>query len=153
MTEYSVKTGSVALTAAATKSLWLVNPATDFFLATEIGISFDASAASAAIGVELYRVTTIGSAAGASYTPVKVNRQGDSAAATTTALTALTTEPTAVEILAEWFLQPFGGVMVLQYPLGREPLAAAAGNRIGLRYITPAAVAPNARSYLWFDER
>lgn len=153
MTLYAVKTGSAAMTAASTKSVWLINPASDFFLIAQLSFSMDASAAAAGVGLELYRVTTIGTPAGTAYTPVKVNRQGDAAAATTTALITLTTEPTAVEILAEWFLQPFGGVIDLEYPLGREPLAAAAGNRIGLRYITPAAVSPNSRSYVWFDER
>src|ERR1051325_4044119 len=149
MTLYSVKTGSVALTANATKSLWLLNPASDFLLVAEVSVSMDASATAAGVGFELYRVTTIGTPAGSSYTPVKVNRQGDAAAATTTALTSLSAEPTAVEIICEWFIQPFGGLLVLQYPLGREPLAAAAGNRIGLRYITPAGVTPNCRSYVY----
>jgi len=153
MTLYSVKTGSVALTASSTKSLWLLNPVSDFFLVAEVSASMDASATAAGVGFELYRTTTVGTPAGSSYTPVKVNRQGDAAAATTTALTALTTEPTAVEIICEWFLQPFGGLIVLQYPLGREPMGAAAGNRVGLRYITPAGVTPNCRSYAYFDER
>lgn len=153
MTLYSVRTGSVALTASTTKSLWLLNPAGDFFVLAQLGISFDASAASAGVGIELYRVTTIGTATGTTYTPVKVNRQADSAAAATTAQTPVTTEPTAVEVLADWFIQPFGGLFDVQYPLQREPLAAAAGQRIGFRYVTPAAVTPNCRAYVWFDER
>jgi hypothetical protein len=58
-----------------------------------------------------------------------------------------------VEVLADWFIQPFGGLFDVQYPLQREPLSAAAGQRIGLRYVTPAAVTPNCRAYVWFDER
>ena len=153
MAAYSVKTGSVALTAATTKSLWLLNPVGDFFLIAQFGVSMDASAAAAGVGFELYRVTTIGSAAGTTYVPVKVNRQGDAAAAGSTAVAPVTTEPTAVEIIAEWFLQPFGGLFDIQYPLGREPLGAAAGQRIGLRYTTPTGVSPNCRAYVFFDER
>jgi hypothetical protein len=150
---YGTRTGSTALTASATKSLWLLNPVSDFFLLAQFGISLDASAASAGVGVELYRTTTLGTPAGTAATITKVNRIGDTAAATTTGLTVLTTEPTAVEVLADWFIQPFGGLFDVQYPLQREPLSAAAGQRIGLRYVTPAAVTPNCRAYVWFDER
>lgn len=154
MAVYSTRTGSVALTASSTKSLWLLNPVTDFFLIAQLAVSFDASAASAGVGIELYRTTTLGTPAGTTATFVKVNRVGDTAAPTTTGLTALTTEPTAVEILADWFIQPFGGLFDVQYPLQREPLAAAAGQRIGLRYVTPAiATPPNCRAYVWLDER
>jgi len=147
---YSVKTGSVATTANATKSLWLVNPVTNRFVVAEISVSFDGSSAAAGIGIELYRTTTLGSPTGTSTTPVKVT-DPNSAAADATSLTTLTAEPTAVEILAEWFVSPFGGLLDVQYPLGREPGVAAAGARIGLRYVTPASVSPNARSYVLFD--
>jgi hypothetical protein len=130
---YGTRTGSTALTASATKSLWLLNPVSDFFLLAQFGISLDASAASAGVGVELYRTTTLGTPAGTAATITKVNRIGDTAAATTTGLTVLTTEPTAVEVLADWFIQPFGGLFDVQYPLQR--------------------VTPNCRAYVWFDER
>jgi hypothetical protein len=150
---YGTRTGSVALTASSTKSLWLLNPVTDFFLIAQVGISFDASAASAGVGIELYRTTTLGTPAGTAATITKINRIADAATPATTGLTALTTEPTAVEVLADWFVQPFGGLFDVQYPLQREPLASAAAQRIGLRYVTPAAVTPNCRAYVWIDER
>lgn len=153
MALYGTRTGSVALTASATKSLWLLNPATDFFVLAQFSVALDAAAAAAGVGIELYRTTTLGSPAGTTATFPKVNRIGDAAAPTTTGLVNLTTEPTAVEVLADWFLQPFGGLLDMQYPLQREPLAAAAGQRIGLRYTTPASVTPNCRAYVWFDER
>lgn len=153
MALYGTRTGSVALTASATKSLWLLSPAGDFFVIAQMAVSFDASAASAGVGIELYRTTTVGSPAGTTATFTKVNRVGDAATPTTTGLTALSTEPTAVEVLADWFIQPFGGLFDVQYPLQREPLASAAGQRFGLRYVTPAAVTPNCRAYVWLDER
>lgn len=153
MAIYGVRTGALTLTASATKSLWLLNPAADFFVLAQFGVALDASAAAAGVAFELYRTTTLGSPTGTTATVVKVNRVGDAGTATTTGLTALTAEPTAVEVLAEWYVQPFGGVLDMQYPLQREPLAAAAGQRIGLRYTTPAAVTPNCRSYAWIDER
>jgi hypothetical protein len=153
MTLYSVRTGAITLTAASTKSLWLLNPAGDFFILAQLGVSFRASAASDTVGVELYRTVTLGSPAGTTATVAKVNRVGDAAAANTTGLTVLSTEPTSVEVLADWELQPFGGLLDLQYPLGREALAAAAGARLGLRYVTPAGIAPGLRAYVWIDER
>lgn len=148
---YSVQTGSVALSASATKSLWLLNPATDGFIPIEIGVSFDSSTATTAVRVDLYRTTTLGSPAGTTATIVKVP-DPNLAAATTTGLTALSAEPTAVEILCSWFIQPAGGTFVEQWPMGRELGAAAAGARIGLRAVTPSAVTPNCVSYVWFQE-
>lgn len=148
---YVVPSGSVTLSASATKSLWLINPATPGLRLTEVGISFDASTASVAPRVEIYRTTTLGSPAGTTTTPVRVNAPLE-IAAQSTALTALTTDPTAVEVLRQWFVQPGGGLLVVQYPLGREPAAAGGGQRIGLRVITPAAVTPNAVSYGEFEE-
>lgn len=153
MALYSTRTGSVALTAASTKSLWLLNPVTDFFVIAEISVALDASAAAAGVGIELYRVTTLGSPAGTTATFTKVNNIADAATPTTTGLVNLTTEPTAVEVLADWFLQPFGGLLDIQYPLMREAKAAAAGARLGLRYTTAAGVSPNCRAYVWYDER
>lgn len=149
---YTVNQVSAAVTASGTKTLWLLNPTVTFDL-TEIGISFDASAAFAGIGVELYRTTTLGAPAGTAFTPVKADQPADSAATSTTNLTNLTTEPTAVEILRSWFIQPFGGLLVLQFPLGREPQASGtSANRLGLRYIAPATITSNVRSYAEIEE-
>lgn len=153
MALYSTRTGTITLVASATKSLWLLNPVSDFFVLAQLSLSFNASAASATVAVELYRTTTLGTPTGTTATFVKVNRVADAAAPTTTGLTNLTAEPTAVEVLADWEVQPFGGLVDMQYPLQREPLAASAGQRIGLRFTTPAATTPGARSYVWIDER
>jgi hypothetical protein len=151
---YGARTsGSITLSASATKSLWLLNPATDFFVLAQFAVSFNASASSSTVAVELYRTTTLGSPTGTTATFAKVNRVGDAAAPTTTGLVNLTAEPTAVEVLADWEIQPFGGVLDIQYPMQREPIAASAGQRIGLRCTTPAATTPGVRSYVWFDER
>jgi hypothetical protein len=153
MALYGTRTGLITLSASATKSLWLLNPVTDFFVLAQFAVSFNASASSATVAIELYRVTTIGTPTGTTATFAKVNRVGDAAAPTTTGLTNLTAEPTAVEVLADWEIQPFGGVLDIQWPLQREPIGAAAGSRIGLRATTPAATTPGVRSYVWLDER
>jgi hypothetical protein len=150
---YSVATGPVALTAATTQSMWLLDPVTKGICLTEIGVSFDASATSTAIRVETYVVTSLGSPAGTAGTIVKWIDQ-NLAAATTTALTALSAEPTTVTALQQWYVQPYGGTLVVQQPLGREPGAAAAAttNRLGLRCITPSGVSPNCVAYVVFQE-
>lgn len=154
MALYGTRTsGAITLSASATKSLWLLNPATDFFLIAQFGVSFNASASSSTVAVELYRTTTLGTPTGTSATFTKINRVGDAASPTTTGLVNLTAEPTAVEVLADWEIQPFGGVIDIQYPLQREPLSAAGGQRIGLRCTTPASTTPGVRSYVWLDER
>lgn len=150
---YSVQTGSVALSASATKSMWLLDPVTNPIIICELGISFDGSAAATAVRVDLYVVTTLGSPAGTTGTLVKWSDQS-LPSATTTALTALSAEPTTVSILASWFLTPAGGLLDIQYPLNREPgtAAAATTNRLGLRCVTPSAVSPNAVSYVVLSE-
>jgi hypothetical protein len=150
MALYSVQTGAVALSASATKSMWLLNPADDKVKIVEVTVSMDGSAAATAPRVDLYRVTTLGSPAGTTGTLVKVDPAD--AAGETTAVTALTTEPTAVEIIDSFYLPQSAGPIKIQYPFGREPVAAAAGSRIGLRIVTPAAVTPNAISSVIIEE-
>lgn len=150
---YSVTMASTALSASATKSLWLLDPVTNPITICELGVSFNSSAASTAVEVDLYCVTTLGSPAGTTGTEVKWMDQ-NAPAATTTSLTALTTEPTTKAILCSWFIQPFGGTWTLQYPLMREPgtAAAATTNRLGLQVVTPSGVTPNALAYVVFEE-
>jgi hypothetical protein len=150
---YSIATGSIALSASATKSLWLLDPVTNGFSITEIGVSFDGSAAATAVRIDLYQVSSIGSPAGTTAT---VNKFVDTniGAATTTGLTALSAEPTTVAVLQNWFLTPFSGLLEIQYPLGREPGAGAGltTNRLGLRAVTPSGVTPNVVSHVVWQE-
>lgn len=148
---YTVTTGKVTLTAAATKSLWLLNPVTNPIRIAEIAVSFDGSTSAQGIQVDLYRVVTIGSAAGATGT-VSVYTDDNTPAATTTALTALTTEPTTVTVLKQWMISPFGGLLIQQEVLDRELGAKSAGARIGLRYTTASGVSPNAVAHVIFVE-
>ena len=147
--QFSVTTGKLTLTTGATKSLWLLNPVTNRAVITEISISMDASAAAPGVQFDLYRVNSLGSAAGTAGTENPLDPA--SQAATTTSLTALSTEPTSVFVLDSWYLQPLGGLIVVQYPLGREPVAAAAGSRVGLRYTTGAET-PDCVATVWLEE-
>lgn len=124
-----------ALTANATKSLLLLNPVPKVLL-THLDVSIDGSASAKGVRFDLYRVTTLGSAAGTSQTPKKAYEPDGASAAT--ALINLSTEPTAVDVLQSWYLQPFGGVLIVDAVLDHEIGAAAAGARLGLRYVNPA---------------
>lgn len=150
-TLYSVRTGSTTLTASSTKSLILLNPVARGIRLTRLGVAFDASTSSAGVGLELYIVTAIGTPAGTTGT---INKYGDPAAANadTTALTILTTEPTTVVAYEDWFVQPFGGTLVVDFPLGRELTTGAAGNRIGIRY-TSGTATPNCRAYMVWEQQ
>lgn len=148
---YTVQTGSVALAAAATQSLWLIAPASADYVLTEISVSFDTPNAATGIRVDLYRTTTLGTPAGTTGVLVPSNN-ADGRAALSTALTALSAEPTAVQIIKSWFV-PQSGLLVLQQPLGREPNGAFTNaGRLGLRCVTPAAVSPHAVSYAEIEE-
>ena len=148
MARFTMRTGSVALTAASTKSLILLNPGSREVTLTEFAVSFDGSAAAASVGLEIYRVLTLGSPAGTTGTAV-LTSQG-LPVALSSGLTALTTEPTTVEVMKEWFLTPFGGTLHIQSPLGREVINTT--SRLGLRYITPTGVSPNARAFFEWEE-
>jgi hypothetical protein len=148
--QFSTTAGAVTLTASATKSLILLNPVTNRAVITEVSISLNLGTAGTAVQFDLYRVVTIGSAAGTTGTQNVLDPA--SQAATTTSLTSLTVEPTTVVVLDSWDVQELGGLMVVQYPLGREPVLAAAGARVGIRYTTAASTTPSCVSTIWFEE-
>lgn len=151
MALYTVPTGKVTLTAAATKSLILINPATVSIKIRAITISLDAAAAAAGVQFDLVRATTIGTPTGTSTTPLQCDERDG--AATSTALTVLTAEPTTYAVIDSIYLQPLGGAIKDWQPFGAEGLVTKlAGQRIGLRYTTPAAVTPDCLATLYFEE-
>jgi hypothetical protein len=151
---FDVPTGPIALTASTTKHLWLLaSPATTGkpIKLTKFHLGFDGASAVPSIRWQIYRVTTIGTPVGTTATPVKY---GDSGllAALTTALTNLSTPPTAYEVLEENYLTPFGGTLIMDFPDGKEPHTAANGQRLGCALIIPAGVACNTLSTVVFNE-
>jgi len=141
------------LVANLTKSVILIpTGSTSYFSIVEIGFSVDSAVAAQAIGVELYAVTTIGSPAGTSFAPVLVQRGTGSAAQTGSALINLSTPPSVVEVIKDWFVPPTG-LLVVQFPLGREPQSFPSGQRIGLQYVNPSGGSTsNFRAYIEFEE-
>jgi hypothetical protein len=151
MALYTVTTGKVVLTAAATKTLILVNPATVAVKLRKVVVSLDASAAAAGVQFDLVRATTLGSPAGTSTTPQQTDERDG--AATSTALTVLTTEPTTYAVIDSEYLQPLGGLLPDWQPFGAEGLVTKlAGQRIGLRYTTPSGVTPDCVATFYIEE-
>ncbi len=68
----------------------------------------------------------------------------------------LTVEPTPVATVAlgQWYVHPQGGLLVVQYPLGREPVICdgSASQGLFLELTSAAGVTPTAASHLTWDE-
>lgn len=117
------------VTGTALKTMLQVKAATDERLVLDsIDITFDGVTATAVpVLVRLYSQTSAGSG-GTTVTPVKQD-QG-SGTPTVTALKGpagtWTGEPTAGDVIRSWRIPPTSG-QVVQLPLGREVISAAAG--------------------------
>ena len=140
---------SVSLAASATKTLVQLVPATQRPIKLrEIAVTFDGSAAQKGFIVELLIQSTAGTAS--ALTTTKATRN-DSQTIQTTAQHIFTVEPTAGEVLRRWILSPQAGlVYTLADPDG---LIIAAGERVALRVIVPAAATTvNGLGYIEFEE-
>lgn len=108
----------------------------------EWGIGIDATAAGTAL-VELVRQTTAGTSTGAA----EVVWDEDDPAASFTGFHSFTVEPTKGNVLAQYEVPENGGQIIMQYPLGREPIIdSATTSRIGL--CVTATQTCNAVAYL-----
>lgn len=149
---YSATTeGEEALAASASETLVQLRGATVVKAKiVEISVSFDATTADwEPVRIDLLRQTTDGTGTGATEVPL----DPDYPTANCTAFHSFTAEPTAGDILFSWEVHPQGGLLVVQYPLGREPtLDNLTTSRIGLRATTPSGVTPNALAYMVWEE-
>ena len=153
---FVVKGGAaIALAAATPKTVVNCICGTRALLVTEFGVSFDGVTASAVpVLIELCGCTQ-GAAGtpGSSPTPSPI-RPTDGAAAIFTAGVNYSADPTTITPLKEWLLTPNGGVLVIQFPLGRElwgtTTAATVGKGLLLRLTAPAVV--NCRAYMEVEE-
>lgn len=136
---YSGVTPAIGLTAATAKTcIAIVGAAGDAVTLIEIAISFDGVTASAIPAtVELCDFTAAG--AGTKTTGTAVQTRGQRVTATTAFFHTYTVEPTVLAALYKWYISPNGGLLHLQFPLGREPdLVVAKG--LAIRITAPAAV-------------
>ncbi len=108
----------------------------------EWAIGFDAVAAGTAL-VDLLRQSTDGTATGA----VEVPWDADDPPASFTGFHSFSAEPTAGDVLCSYQVPENGGQIIMQYPLGREPIIdSATTSRLGLR--ATATQVCNATAYL-----
>ncbi|GGS88561.1 hypothetical protein ACFFV7_50920 [Nonomuraea spiralis] len=151
MPTYTVETnGDIALTAATAKTVLNVINSGRTLKVTELSVSFDGVTANAEpVTVELCASTqaTAGTP-GATPTPAQVSGAARSAVAT--AGRAYSAEPTVLTVLKRWLIHPAGGALLMQYPLGREPLRDSSGHGLALRCTAPAAV--NCQGYIEIAE-
>lgn len=135
MTLAVARVSAVSLAVATTKTIVQLVPAANRPLRIiEIGVSFDSvTSTDAPVAVDLIRQST----AGTSSALTLVSDQEDEAASIVcTGLQTFTAEPTAGSILRTWHVSPIGGLLVIQWPLDREPVALT--NRIAIRCTAPA---------------
>lgn len=150
MAIYSVTSeGEEALAAATAETLvQLRGVATAKARIVAWSISFDGiSAADQPVVVDLLFQTTDGTATGA--TEVALNP--DEPAALLSGFHSFSAEPTAGSIIESYEVHPQGGMILREYPPGREPmLTNATTSRIAVRATSPAVV--NAVAWIQWEE-
>jgi hypothetical protein len=145
-------TGDIALTAATAKTILnVVNGTNALIRLVEFSVSFDGVTATAEpVVVELCGSTqaTAGAPTGGTITLTQI--RGPVRTAQSTGRRNYTAEPTVLTVWKRWLVSAFGGLLVLQFPLGREPEMITTVAGMCLRCTAPAAV--NAQAYLEVEE-
>jgi len=142
--------GSLALTAATAKTILNLITATNALTRiVEFSVSFDGVTASAVPAtVEICSSTQAG--AGTPGTaPTITQIRGSTRTIQATAQQGYTAEPTALTTLKRWLVPVYNGVLVIQFPLGREPEQTSAKG-LAIRVTAPAGV--NVQGYLELEE-
>jgi hypothetical protein len=150
MATYTVETnGDIALSAATAKSiLSVICAANSPVKLIEIGVGFDGISGTAEpVTVELCSSTEATAGTATSHTIAQTG--GVPRTAQASGKRNFTVEPTVLTVLKRWLVHPQSG-MVLQFPLGREPMQTTTSDALVLRCTAPAAV--NAQGYLEFEE-
>lgn len=138
----AVTGGAVALSAATTRTVigWKAHANSGLLLA-DYEVSFDGTSAGAApVTVEICYVTWATNAPGTNSTSVTATqRSGRVMAVGATAGKTWTSEPTVITVIRERLLTPNGGLVIYDYPLGKEP-DCALGEGFAIRCTAPAGV-------------
>ena len=140
---------ATAVTTAKT-ALLLTASANRILTVVEFGVSFDGVTASA-VPVLVETVSGTAATAGTSTAATAVQIRGRPIAVGATAGVNYTAEPTVLTRQKSWLVTPNGGVLVVQFPLGREPECEATTLKTwGIRITAPATV--NYRCYAEFEQ-
>jgi hypothetical protein len=130
--------GAIAASTTKTFLAWIPGATQTGRLIT-VEASFDASAPATGILVQIVRFTTDGT--GTTYTPLRVNGEGQNRAALTPCKVNYSADPTTPTVAKQWYLPNTGGQFI-QLPLGREfyiPVSTVTG----IRLVTPAGASGN----------
>lgn len=150
MATYSVDSaGDIALSASTAKTVLSVIAASGAPIKlVEFGVSFDGTSSTATpVLVELCASTEAGAGTATSQPPVQVG--GPTRTVQASGKRNFTAEPSALTTLQRWRVHPQAGI-VLQFPLGREPMQVTGGRALVLRCTAGASV--NFAGYMTFEE-
>lgn len=155
MTGGTATAAPAAMAAATAKTLVMITAAAANQPAvTEIGVSFDGITASAIpVLVELVSGTAASTGTVVAQTP-KQMRGWPAQGSQTTGQITISAEPTVQLVNRKWYVTPNGGMLIIQFPLGREPTgivtAATDAKTWSVRATAPAIV--NAHAHIEFEE-
>ena len=159
---YTVTTGAsaISLSAATAKTIWYVNAASanqPSFVEMAVGFDGTTSSNTPALIELVYGTKATNSTPGTnstSFTPLQL-RGWPAQTSAQAAANNCTSEPTVLTAVKQWLVTPFGGLLVIQSPMGREPTGiasgtSASGNQVGVRVTAPQTV--NVRGYGEYEE-
>lgn len=158
---YIVNTGSsaIALSAATAKTvMYLLTGSANQPSLVELCIGFDgvtASAVPALVELCLGTAATNSTPGTGSTTFTALQTRGWPAqTSAATAANNCSSEPTVLVSHRQWLVTPNGGLLLVQFPMGREPTgivtASTSGKMMALRVTAPATV--NCRAYSEYEE-
>ncbi|MFD0883564.1 hypothetical protein ACFQ08_03185 [Streptosporangium algeriense] len=150
MATYTVETnGDVALSAAIAKTIInVINSANGVVKLVELSVSFDGTTANAEpVTVELCKSTQ--ATAGTSTSHTMAQNSGPTRTVQATAARNYTAEPTVLTVLKRWLVHPQAGLLI-QFPLGREPMQVTGSQGLAVRCTAPAPV--NVQGYMEIEE-
>jgi hypothetical protein len=148
---YAITTeGEEALTTSTETVLQLRGAAASRGKLVAWGISFDGVDSTAApIQIDLLRQTTDGTATAATEGAFDA---ADPATPAVTGHHSFIAEPTPGVVLESMHVHPQGGLIIREYPPGREIfIEAATTSRLGIRVVTPGA-AVNCVAFMHWEE-
>jgi hypothetical protein len=150
---YAIETaGAIALVAATPKTvLNIINGTNALVRMTGFSVSFDGVTSSAVpVLVEIGASTqaTAGTPTGGTFTPTQV--RGPTRTCQATGGRNYSVEPTVITAWFPFLVPAFNGLLVMQFPLGREPEQIVTADGLLLRCTAPAAV--NCRAWMEFEE-
>jgi hypothetical protein len=109
----------------------------------DVGVSFDGNPSVQNLGIKVDLIVTTVTTAGTAGSGVTIQPYRPGGVGSAATATGLYTAEPSLNVLRSWYVNPSGGLLVVQFPLGRGPKIIAASspaNKVGIRLITPATM-------------